>query len=247
MEEKPTILVPIEVLEGESIPEGVPALLANAHVVLLGYHVLPDQTSTDQARAQFEDQALTRLDEYASLLEDAGAAVDSRLVFTHDSQQTMDRVIAEHDCLAVLLPNAISSLDEILVAVRGVVGIDRFVRLLTGLFASTEVSITLYHITAADETDEDAKTLLDGIRSRIGEEGIDSDSIEFRIERKDDAQTALQEAATDFDVVVMGESDPSVKTFVFGMPAEQIAKRYLGPVLVVQREKHDETDEEADE
>lgn len=34
----------------------------------------------------------------------------------------------------------------------------------------------------------------------------------------------------------MGESDPGVVTFFFGMPAEQVADRFLGPVLVVQRE-----------
>jgi len=54
MTDRPAVLVPIRVLEGESIPEGVPELLADAHVVLLGYHVVPDQTATGQARMQFE-------------------------------------------------------------------------------------------------------------------------------------------------------------------------------------------------
>ncbi|MFW6384989.1 MAG: universal stress protein, partial [Halodesulfurarchaeum sp.] len=48
MTDRPNVLVPIRVLEGESIPEGVPELLANAHVVLLGYHVVPDQTAAGQ-------------------------------------------------------------------------------------------------------------------------------------------------------------------------------------------------------
>jgi nucleotide-binding universal stress UspA family protein len=135
MQDRPTVLVPIRVLEGESIPEGVPELLANAHVVLLGYHVVPDQTATDQASAQFEDQATSRLDDYAEMLEEAGATVDSQLVFTHDGDQTINRTSDEHDCLAVLIPYATTPIENVLVAVRGIVGIDRLVRLISGLFA----------------------------------------------------------------------------------------------------------------
>ena len=237
MQDRPTILVPVRVLEGDSIPEGVPALLANAHVVLLGYHVVPDQTATDQARAQFEDQATRRLDDFTTMLEHAGATVESRLVFTHDGQQTIDRMTVEHDCLAVLIPNATSPLEHILVAVRGVVGIDRFVRLVSGLFAPIDVNITLYHIAEENETDEDVKTLLDGVATRLSEEGVDSDTIDIRISRDGSPQEKIVEISDEYDAIVMGESDPSVTTFFFGMRADQVAKQFLGPVLVIQHGK----------
>jgi hypothetical protein len=44
----------------------------------------------------------------------------------------------------------------------------------------------------------------------------------------------------------MGETDPSLATFVFGMPADQVADRFLGPVLVVQREPETEETMEED-
>ncbi len=62
MTDRPSVLVPLRVLEGESVPEGVPDLLGDAHVVLLGYHVLPEQTAPGQARMQFEDRAMERLE-----------------------------------------------------------------------------------------------------------------------------------------------------------------------------------------
>ena len=237
MEGRPTILVPVRVLEGESIPEGVPELLANAHVVLLGYHVVPDQTATDQAREQFEATARARLDEYAGILEAAGATVASRLVFTHRGQKTIDRMIEEHGCLSVLIPNATGPPESVLVAVRGTVGLDRFVRVLVGLFEGTEVGITLYHVAEEGETDEDVAMLLDGIAGRLTDEGIDSASIETQIARGGNPQAAIVDDADAFDAVVMGESDPSVATLVFGMRAEKVAKRFLGPVFVVQRRK----------
>lgn len=243
MNDRPTVMIPLSVLEGESMPEGVPDLLANAHVVLLGYHVVPDQTATDQAREQFEEQALHRLDDLTEILEHAGATVESTLVFTHDSQTTIDRTSEEHDCLAVLIPNATRPIENVLVAVRGIVGIDRFVRLVSGLFANTDIGVTLYHVAGDDTTDADARTLLDGIASNLTDEGMSPDSIDIDIARGGDPEELIVDAATDYDAVVMGESDPSVSTLLFGMRADQVATQFLGPVLVVQ---HGSLDDEID-
>ena len=235
MADRPAILVPIRVLEGESVPEGVPGLLAYAHVVLLGYHVVPEQTTPGQAQIQFEDRATERLDEYETIFEEAGATVERRLVFTHDGQKTIDRMIAEHDCMAVLVPNATGLVEDVLVAVRGAVGIDRLARVVAGLFGEMDTSVTLYHVAEDEETDEDVRTLLDGLVDRLGDLGMDTSTVETYVERDQDALDAIVAAADAFDTVVMGESDPSLATFVFGMPADQVADRFLGPVLVVQR------------
>ncbi|GGN93946.1 universal stress protein [Haloarcula pellucida] len=236
MTDRPPILVPIRVLEGESVPEGVPTLLANAHVVLLGYHVIPEQTAPGQAQMQFEERAKDRLDEYEAIFEEAGATVERRLVFTHDGQKTIDRTITEHDCLAVLVPNATGAVEDVFVAVRGTVGVDRLARVVAGVFGAMDASITLYHVAENEETDEDIGTLLDGLVERLGDRGIDTSTIETRVERDRDPLDAIVDASAAFDVVVMGETDPSLATFVFGMPATQVANRFLGPVLVVQRE-----------
>lgn len=232
---RPSVLVPIRVLDGESLPEGVPELLANAHVVLLGYHVIPGQTAPGQARMQFEDRALDCLAAFEQALTDAGATVEHRLVFTHDAQQTIDRQIAENDCLAALVPRALVDLEDVLVAVRGTVGIDRLARVVAGLFADRDIDVTLYHVTSEDETDEDVDVLLDGLADRLADEDVDPDRIDTRTDRDVDPIDAIADLSESYDAVVMGESDPTLATFVFGMPADQVADRFLGPVLVVQR------------
>ncbi len=241
--DRPTVLVPLEVLEGESLPEGIPKLLANAHVVLLGYHVIPGQTAAEQAREQFGERAMKKLEEFATTLTAVGATVDTRLVFTHEAQATIDRVIYEHDCLAVLVPNGTEGLSSVLVAVRGTVGLDRTARLVGGLFADTDVEVVLYHILGDDEIEDDAETLLEGATARIVDRGMDAAAVETLIERPETPIDAIARHATDHGAVVMGETDPSVTTYVFGMPSEQVAERFLGPVLVVQRERP-EADEE---
>ena len=245
MTDRPNILVPVRVLEGESIPEGIPDLLANAHVVLLGYHVVPDQTATDQARSQFEERATDRMDAFESMFVDAGATVERRLVFTHEAQATIDRTIYEHDCQAVLVPKATGPPEEVLVAVRGTVGVDRLIRLVSGLFADSDVDLTLCHVREEDESEEDAQTLLDAIADRLVEAGVTPASIEGRVSTEPDPVEAIVESSEDFDAVVMGESDPSVATFVFGLHSQQVADRFLGPVLVVQRERPNEEDDDS--
>jgi hypothetical protein len=243
MTDRPSILVPIRVLQGESVPEGVPGLLADTHVVLLGYHVIPEQTAPGQAQLQFEDRANDRLDEYEAMFEKSGATVERQLVFTHNGQKTIDRLTTEHDCMAVLVPNATGAVEDVLVAVRGAVGIDRLARVVAGVFGDMDVSVTLYHVAEEDETDDDVQTLLDGLVDRLGDLGMDTSTIGTRVDRDQGALDAIVEVADEFDTVVMGESDPSLTTFVFGLPADQVADRFLGPVLVVQREPPRETDD----
>lgn len=244
--DRPRVLVPLRVLEGEALPEGVPSLLARAHVVLLGYHVVPGQTATGQARMQFEERGARRLDEFEEILEAAGATVERRLVFTHEAQQTVNRLIYEHGCNAVLVPAATGPVEDVLVAVRGDVGPDRIAHVVTGLFAGTDATVTLFHLVGDEESDADAEALVGGLRDRLTDRGVDPDAVATRIEHGGAPLEAISAASDPFDVVVLGESDPSLATFVFGMVADQVADRFLGPVVVVQRERP-EANGEADD
>ncbi len=241
--DRPTVLVPLEVLEGESMPDGTSELLANARVVLLGYHVIPEQTAAEQAREQFGETAMEKLQEFADRLTTAGAEVEIRLVFTHGKQATIDRISHEHDCLAVLVPNSIETPESVLVAVRGTVGIGRNTQLIAGLFAGTDIRVTLYHVLGPEEEADDAQTLLNGVETELVDRGMDAEAIDTLVEETETPIDAIARQGREHDAVVMGETDPSVTTFVFGMPSEQVAERFLGPVLVVQRERPEESEE----
>ncbi|MFP4529996.1 MAG: universal stress protein [Halodesulfurarchaeum sp.] len=236
MTDRPTVLVPRQVLEGESIPEGIPDLVSGAHVLLLGYHVLPEQTATEQGREQFGEKATNRLAEFETMFEAAGATVESRMVFTHEAQQTINRVIVEEDCFAVLIPKATPPVERVLVAVRGTVGIDRLVAVLGGLFAGSGTDLTLFHVSDDEETPADIEAMLAELESALAEAGIERDNVETRIETGDQPLNLIAEVAEEYDLIVMGETDPSLVTYVFGLPQDQLAAEFLGPVLVVQRE-----------
>lgn len=242
MPDRPTVLFPVRILDGESVPEGVPELLAHAHVLLLGYHVVPEQTAPGQARLQFEDQATDRLASFEELLVAAGATVDSRLVFTHDRKQTIRRMVREHDCLAVLAPASTSTPESALVVVQGTAGLDRLVVVVAGLFAATDVQLTLCHVTTGDESVEDARTVLDGVTARLRERGVDRDAIHVRRPSSEGEMEAILEQAADFDVVILRESNRSPIASLFDISPESLTERLPGPVIVVQREPANESE-----
>ena len=242
MTAKPTVLVPLQVLEGESVPNGVPSLLSGARVLILGYHVIPEQTATEQAREQFADRAMERLEDYEAMFAEAGADVDSRLVFTHEAQRTKNRILLEEECTAVLIPKSTPPVENVLVPVRGTVGRDRLVQVIAGLFGGREITVTLFHVQGEAETEASTSELLGNLETALVDAGVEGSQIQSRIESADNPLEAIEMASSDADVVVMGETDPTVATYVFGLPEEQLAEQFLGPVLVVQRPPP-ETDE----
>ncbi|WP_265108631.1 universal stress protein [Halosolutus halophilus] len=242
------VLVPIDVLGGESVPQTIVDAFASVPVVLLGYREIPDQTGTDQAREQYEDRARAELDELVTVFEDAGCLdVTSRLVFTHDRLKTFERVAVEAECDAVLLLNPAPVLESVLVAVRSDVNLEYIARLLGTLLTGTELTVTFFHV-VSDEADRDRGTeLLDAAVDTFADEGVDRDRIDTSLAVDGSPTQAILDAAADHDLLVAGESRPSVRRFIFRDRAETLARDTVDPVLVIRGEYLEQDEEEPDE
>lgn len=240
MTDRPSILVPLRVLEGEPLEPGVVDLLLGARVVLLGYYEIPDQTAPGQARMQFEDRARNRLNDLEDQFEDADAIVESTLVFTRDGDETIERVAREENCVATLLLNPAAAMDDVLVAVRGDQLIDRIAAVAGSLFDDGTTSVTLLNVVRDEERIPDGEALLERVRSELLDAGVDSERIDTRVETARRPIRKIVEVSEAFDAVMLGESDPSVMTVLFGEKSEQVAERFIGPVLVVRQPREEE-------
>lgn len=232
-----TVLVPVEVLEGESIPDALGDLLRTVDVVVLGYHVLPEQTPPGQARLQFEDRAQKRLDDVTSAFEKAGGTVETRLVFTHDEDQTIDRIAEETGSDAVLLSNPASEVERLLVPLRGAVDPERITAFVVALVGGRDIHVTLLSITDSEEGTDDGTTMAEEAATRLREGGIPEAAIETEVTESASPVTAITTAAEDHDVVVMGEPEPSLWSALLGEEDERVATQSIGPVLVVRRDR----------
>jgi nucleotide-binding universal stress UspA family protein len=219
------VLVPVAVLESESVPFGLVNLLSTMDVTVLGYHVLPEQTPPDQARLQYEDRANAALTDVAEEFREAGGDADFRLVFTADRTKTVRRVADEVRARAYTITGATGTVDRLLVSLSGDVAAGRIVDFVAELVGDRGIDVTLLRV-AGDE----GRTTLGDAQSRLAAAGIDART---RTAEDVDPLNALLEAVPDHDAIVMGQQAPSLGSFLFGEVTERVAAESVGPVLVV--------------
>ena len=236
------VLVPIRVLESESVSLGLMNLLSTMDVTVLGYHVLPEQTPPDQARAQYEDRATSALDDIAEEFRQAGGDADHRLVFTHDRKQSIDRVAGDVGASAYAITGATGAVDSILVPLTGDVDVDRIVAFVAELIGDRDIDITVF--AAATEAN------LEGVRSALEDVAADLDergpAVTVETATSQRPFEVLVDAIPGHDAIVMGERAPSLQSLVFGEEARRVAAESVGPVLVVRREREEADDDASD-
>jgi len=227
------VLVPVAILEGESPSAGLIALLGSTDVTVLGYHVLPEQTPPDQARAQFEDRAVDALEDLSDEFEAAGGDADHRLVFTHDRRKSIERIATETEANAYTIGGATGEIKRLLVPLSGDVAVAQIVGFVTDLIDGREIAVTLLRTSADGQSDQTLKEAADElIAAGIG---VTTRSVDSK------PLNALNDAVAGHDAIVMGERAPSLASFVFGDEAERVAAASVGPVVVVRDTSGDST------
>ncbi|MFP8951567.1 universal stress protein [Natrialbaceae archaeon A-arb3/5] len=231
------VLIPIDVLSGESVPRTVVDAFASVPVVLLGYREIPDQTGTGQARDQYEARLRNELDDVRRTFEDAGCLdVSTRVVFTHDRLKTFERVAVETECAGVLLVNPAPVLESVLVAIRSDVNLEYIAQLLGALVADTDLEVTFFHV-VSDEDDRDRGTeLLDDAVDELVELGIDRNRVHTALSVDGSPSREILDVASEHDLLVVGESRPSIRRFIFRDRAKTLARKTVDPVLVIRGE-----------
>ncbi len=233
---KAKLLVDVELPDPDPVPPPLVQLTGALDVVLVGWYAVPEQTTPEQARDQFEGEASEALTAIADAFRAAGATVQSHLVFTRNQLDTIERISDEQDCDAVLIPRPITRLERILVPLRGVHNAPRIARFVADLVQDGTTDITLLHV-LEEEEERDAvqHNVLDTVSQMMAKEGVAAGLVRMRIEVADDPGEAIAAAAHDHDAMVIGETEPSVRSIIFGSVLEQIAREASIPVMVVRR------------
>ncbi len=227
------VLVPLAILEGESVSAGLTTLLEPMNVTVLGYHVLPEQTPPDQARLQYGDRATDALADIATEFGSADVPAEYRLVFTHNRKRTIDRVATETAADAYAIRGATGPVERLLVALTGDVAVDRICAFVSALVAGREIDVTLFLATDHEPT---GRELLDRAAAAISDHAV---AVRTELAVDEPPFDALLDAAIDHDAIVMGERAPSLRSIVFGDDAERVAAGSVGPVLVVRTDAED--------
>lgn len=227
MSDRTRVLVPVAVLEGQTVGQGIVELLGGESVVLLGYHVIPEQTAPEQARTSFEERARDKLADVEAAFEAAGADVESLLVFTHDRKQTFERLARESGCDALLWLNPTMAVEDVLVSLSGEVDAERVGRFAAGLADDTDVAVHLLGI------GEDADALLASARDQLDAAGVPATRVSQEQVTTDRPLQTIVEVGSGYDAIVVGEYSASLSELVLGDVEERIAEAAIGPVFEV--------------
>lgn len=240
LEEKLKVLVAVRVPEPEQISPLLIELYRPLRVCLLGLYEVPDQTAPEQAREQFGNEAGASLQEVAGAFRSEGVEVETELVFTPDELETVERTAVDRDCHAVVLLRPAYEIDSILAALRPGPMATRVLHFLAELLRGTDYRATLLHVAGEgeglEEQEEERRELELLQRELLGQEGIDADRVTTRLAIDENREAAVLAAAREHDLVLIGETEPTVREKVFGDFSRRLADEADVPVMVVRRE-----------
>ncbi|AKH97964.1 hypothetical protein [Halanaeroarchaeum sulfurireducens] len=223
------VLLPVEVSGPVSLQETVIEMVRSSKVVLLGYWSIPDQSSADQHRDQFGKEAEKRLQAVGDRLSSHGIEFQKEVVFTKNRGGLIDDAANKYDCQSVVLPGTeepSSRPTRGIVLVKPNADLDRIVTTLSALFADSDVELLLFHAAKNKNKHlyDSTEYMLRGLAGQLTERGIDSDRIEWEQSIEGERLEMILSRVPDFDFVVLGESDPSIRARIFGTVQARLAE-----------------------
>ncbi len=227
------ILVPFELPDHKPVPAALAEEITTMEVVVLGHFGLPEQTPPAAGRDQFEDEARAELDEIAGAFAD-GAEVTSRLVFGKDRAKTIDRVALEEDCDVILTGGETGgAVDSVLVPLRGEDNLAGVLAFVAELQASGDATVTLFHVATEDDR-RPGEELLDDAVAELTADGVPAERIET-VQTDGDPMDEIVSMGHDHDVIVIGETEPSLRERLFDEAPVRITAATERPVFVVRQ------------
>lgn len=228
-----TILVPVDVSATEPPDRSILEFLRPVDLVVLGYYPVPKQTAPAHLKEDHESEAVARLDDIAADFESTEHEVEEVLVFTKDRQDTIDRIADQYDCDAVLVPGESRSVERILVPLRGDVNLDRILSLVADLLETSDATVTLFHSVPAGDDSNQGEYILRGAADRLREVGIDEERVSWELSTAGDVESEILTLADDHDLVILGETEPSLRDRIIGTTLTPILDKLSRPAIIV--------------
>ena len=229
-----TILVPVDASDPPHPSGAFIELLSPHSVIVLGYYPVPDQSSSDQLRSQFGADCEAELDEIAAQFAKEGADAESVLVFTKDRSKTIDRVATEREVDAVLTtPPAEGTLNRILVPMRGEENLDSILDFVGQLLAESEATATMFNVASSEDDASQGELIVRGACDRLEENGVDANRVDWKQTQADTPSSAIVAAAEEYDLLVVGETKPSLRERLLGSVTNTVIDESPRPVLIV--------------
>ncbi|MFC7114779.1 universal stress protein [Natronoarchaeum sp. GCM10025703] len=125
------------------------------------------------------------------------------------------------------------SLNDVLVPLKGDPNIVHIVEFTGLLLGNSDAAVTVFHVADSDEDEARSEFLLRGACDRLREFGIEADRVGWKQVRSGSPGNAIVSEAEDYDLLVVGESEPSLRRRILGTVTRSVNDRTSSPTLVV--------------
>lgn len=233
------VLIEVDVSEPASVSRTFIEELPLEDAVFLGYWEIPDQSSSNQHRKQFGEEAEERLQDVVDRFTEPGTEPETHISFTKDKDRLINEAVNKYGCQSVLTlgkefePKTGPTRGVVLVKQDG--DLERIAETVAELFADRDVEILLFHdIETGNEHLYDAtEYMLRGLADHLSELGIERDRIEWEQSTESPRLDVIMSRVGEFDFVVLSETEPSVRERVFGSVQSALDNRTDKPLLTV--------------
>jgi len=227
-----TVLIPIEFPDPDPLPSTFIEGLTECKVILLGVYELPEDVSADE-RQRREIEANQVLYTIAADFVHRGEVAEVELVVGEDVSDAPTTLAEERDVDAVLVPNPITTLGHVLVAIREEEFIEPITDFVCALNQEVLLHTNLFHVAESQAAVQNGERLLSEVKAELVDEGYSRTGIDTEVVVSDDPTFAISQAAKNNDLIIMGETkDPEFER-VFGKTYESIAEQTELPIIVV--------------
>lgn len=245
---KPRILVPVEMPD----PTPLPAALINAfrdlELMILGYNIVPEQTSPEQSREEFEEEATEDLEQIINDMKARDIDVEQELIFTPNLAKSVTQYIEDKSCNAILTAQPIEEVKRLLVPLYSKKQITpRLATVLYDLVQSNRLPVSITLLTSGEkesEQHEDVLQLREEAISQLNRVGIDDEQIRINKAKVPDIAKAVQKLSGEDDVIILAEADPSKRGSLLDTVHDEIQDAVSCPVLVVLKKMQEEKNED---
>ncbi|MFB6356795.1 MAG: universal stress protein [bacterium] len=208
-------------------------LFSSLTVVLLGIYPVSDQATPEQTRDNFGDEAERIMDEVESRFFEQDVDTERCIKFTSDPVETLNSVALEQECDAILTPGEFESLERILVPVKGTEQFERMAGFIDDLLAKSPQNVTLVGFVEEKETTSDRRSYLEQFQNELTSGEMREEMIEIRVDTVEDVESMLIEEIEQYDLAVLGESEPELVDVVVGSVHENVINETTVPIITV--------------
>jgi nucleotide-binding universal stress UspA family protein len=217
--EHPKVLVFVEFPDPEFPTGGFLNHFVYPDAKIVGFYQLDDDMSVQEVEAEYGDEFTAELEKQAEKFEQRGVRTEYDLIYGQNQVEARQRVAQTDDIDAILIPGGTNTLGKVLIASRHTQNAEEKVTTLLNIIDRSDlISVDLIHIADPDdpEGEDEGERVLKEITSILTDEDIPSVQINREVRTGKDVAFELNQAARNYDLVVMGETQQDTGDKIFG-------------------------------